>query len=54
MTARRKFIQKIAGLTAAFSAPSLVQQASAADWEKEHHKAGGLTPQELAADEDYW
>ena len=54
MTERRKFIQKIAGLTAAFSVPSLVQQAWAADWEKVHQKAGGLTPQELAADEDYW
>ena len=54
MTERRKFIQKIAGLTAAFSTPSLIQQAWAADWEKVHQKAGGLTPQELAADEDYW
>ena len=34
MTERRKFIQKIAGLTAAFSGPSLMQQAWAADWEK--------------------
>jgi selenocysteine lyase/cysteine desulfurase len=31
-----------------------VQQAWAADWEKVHQKARGLTPQELAADEDYW
>jgi selenocysteine lyase/cysteine desulfurase len=31
-----------------------MQQAWAADWEKVHQKAGGLTPQELAADEDYW
>jgi len=31
-----------------------LQQAWAADWEKVHQKAGGLTPQELAADEDYW
>ena len=54
MTERRKFIQKIAGLTAAFSTPSLIQQAWAADWEKVHQKAEGLTPQELAADEDYW
>ncbi|MEY3676544.1 MAG: Isopenicillin-N epimerase [Bacteroidota bacterium] len=54
MTERRKFIQKIAGLTAAFSAPSLMQQAWAAYWEKVHQKAEGLTPQELAADEDYW
>ncbi|MEY4823402.1 MAG: Isopenicillin-N epimerase [Bacteroidota bacterium] len=54
MTERRKFIQKIAGLTAAFSAPSLMHLAWAADWEKVHQKAEGLTPQELAADEDYW
>jgi len=54
VTERRKFIQKIAGLTAAFSVPSLIQQAWAADWEKVHQKALGLTPQELAADEDYW
>jgi selenocysteine lyase/cysteine desulfurase len=54
VTERRKFIQKIAGLTAAFSTPSLMQQAWAADWEKVHQKAEGLTPQELAADEDYW
>ena len=54
MTERRKFIQKIAGLTAAFSTPSLIQQAWAADWEKVHQKAGGLTPQALATDEDYW
>jgi selenocysteine lyase/cysteine desulfurase len=31
-----------------------MQQAWAADWEKVHQKAEGLTPQELAADEDYW
>ena len=54
MTERRKFIQKIAGLTAAFSTPSLIQQAWAADWEKVHQKARGLTPQALATDEDYW
>lgn len=54
MTERRKFIQKIAGLTAAFSVPSLMQQAWAADWEKVYQKAEGLTPQALAADEDYW
>jgi len=54
VTERRKFIQKIAGLTAAFSVPSLMQQAWAADWEKVYQKAEGLTPQELAADEDYW
>jgi selenocysteine lyase/cysteine desulfurase len=54
VTERRKFIQKIAGLTAAFSTPSLIQQAWAADWEKVHQKAGGLTPQALATDEDYW
>jgi selenocysteine lyase/cysteine desulfurase len=54
VTERRKFIQKIAGLTAAFSAPSLMHLAWAADWEKVHQKAEGLTPQELAADEDYW
>jgi len=54
VTERRKFIQKIAGLTAAFSTPSLIQQAWAADWEKVHQKARGLTPQELATDEDYW
>jgi selenocysteine lyase/cysteine desulfurase len=54
VTERRKFIQKIAGLTAALSAPSLMHQAWAADWEKVHQKAEGHTPQELAADEDYW
>jgi selenocysteine lyase/cysteine desulfurase len=31
-----------------------MKQAWAADWEKEHQKALGLTPLELAADEDYW
>jgi selenocysteine lyase/cysteine desulfurase len=31
-----------------------MQQAWAADWEKVYQKAEGLTPQELAADEDYW
>jgi selenocysteine lyase/cysteine desulfurase len=31
-----------------------MHQAWAADWEKVHQKARGLTPQELAADEDYW
>jgi selenocysteine lyase/cysteine desulfurase len=31
-----------------------MHQAWAADWEKVHQKAEGLTPQELAADEDYW
>ena len=54
MTERRKFIQKIAGLTAVFSAPSLMQQAWAANWELVNQKAQGLTPQEVATDEDYW
>ena len=54
MTERRKFIQKIAGLTAAFSAPSLIQQAWAAKWEAVNQKAASLTPQELASNEDYW
>ena len=54
MTERRKFIQKIAGLTAVFSAPSLMQQAWAANWELVNQKAQGLSPQELATDEDYW
>ena len=54
MTERRKFIQKIAGLTATFSAPSLLQQAWAANWEQANQKAKGLTPQQLASDEDYW
>jgi selenocysteine lyase/cysteine desulfurase len=31
-----------------------MHQAWAADWEKVHQKAEGHTPQELAADEDYW
>ncbi len=54
MTERRKFIQKIAGLTAAFSAPSLIQQAWAANWEAVNQKAASLTPQDLASNEDYW
>jgi len=54
VTERRKFIQKIAGLTAAFSAPSLIQQAWAANWEMVNQKAASLTPQELASNEDYW
>ena len=54
MTERRKFIQKIAGLTAVFSVPSLLQQAWAANWEQVNQKAQGLTPQEIATDEDYW
>jgi selenocysteine lyase/cysteine desulfurase len=31
-----------------------MHQAWAADWEKVHQKAEGHTPQELAADEEYW
>ncbi len=54
MTERRKFIQKIAGITAVFSAPSLIQQAWAADWSVAMQKAAALTPQELANNEDYW
>lgn len=54
MTERRKFIQKIAGLTAVLSAPSLMQQAWAADWSVAMQKASVLTPQELASNEDYW
>jgi selenocysteine lyase/cysteine desulfurase len=54
VTERRKFIQKIAGLTVAFSAPSLIQQAWAANWEAINQKAASLTPQELASNEDYW
>lgn len=54
MTERRKFIQKIAGLTAAFSTPSLIQQAWAANWELVNQSASDFTPQELASNEDYW
>jgi len=54
VTERRKFIQKMAGLTAAFSASQLVDAAWAADWSVATQKAKNQTPKELASDEDYW
>jgi selenocysteine lyase/cysteine desulfurase len=51
---RRKFIQKAGLLAGAFSVTSLFSYAYAADIEHANKKITGLTPGEVAADEDYW
>lgn len=51
---RRQFIQQMGMLAGAFSAGSLFNQLHAATWEAAAKKLTGLSPEAVAADEDYW
>jgi selenocysteine lyase/cysteine desulfurase len=51
---RRKFIRQLGLAAGAFSANSLFNQLHAASWESAGHKIAGLSPEQAAADEDYW
>jgi selenocysteine lyase/cysteine desulfurase len=52
--ARRQFLQKFGMLAGAFSATSLFNQLHAASWETAAAKISHLSPQQAAAEEDYW
>ncbi len=54
MNQRRAFIQKMGLLAGAFSANSLFNQLHAANFESAQKKIQLLTPEQAAADEDYW
>jgi selenocysteine lyase/cysteine desulfurase len=51
---RRKFIQQVGLMAGAFSASSLFNQLHAASWEAADKKVRHLSPEAIAADEDYW
>jgi selenocysteine lyase/cysteine desulfurase len=51
---RRKFIQQVGLMAGAFSASSLFNQLHAASWEAADKKVRQLSPEAIAADEDYW
>jgi selenocysteine lyase/cysteine desulfurase len=51
---RRKFLQKAGLIAGAFSASNLFNQLYAADIEYANKKVSGLSPAEVATDEDYW
>ncbi|MDN3583851.1 aminotransferase class V-fold PLP-dependent enzyme [Mucilaginibacter flavus] len=51
---RRSFIKQAAVLTGAFSATSLFNQVHAEAWKSAEKRVAHLTPQEVAADEDFW
>jgi selenocysteine lyase/cysteine desulfurase len=53
-TSRRNFLQKAGMLAGAFSTNSLFSQLNAADLENANNKIQYLSPEEAAADEDYW
>ncbi len=54
MKSRRKFLQQAGLLAGAFSANSLFNELHAASLENATRKLAGLTPEAIAADEDYW
>lgn len=54
MEPRRKFIQKMGLLAGAFSANSLFNELHAASFSAANRKVEGLSPETVAADEDYW
>jgi selenocysteine lyase/cysteine desulfurase len=54
MEPRRKFIQKMGLLAGAFSAGNLFNELHAASWNSAAQKLAGLSPEAVAADEDYW
>lgn len=54
MEPRRKFLQQVGLLAGAFSANSLFNQVHAASWEAAAQKIQHLSPEQAAADEDFW
>jgi selenocysteine lyase/cysteine desulfurase len=54
MNRRRKFIQQLALSAGAFSAGSLFNQLFAENFKLAERKVGGLSPEEITKDEDYW
>jgi hypothetical protein len=54
MSRRRKFIQQLALSAGAFSAGSLFNQLFAENFRLAERKVGGLSPEEITKDEDYW
>ena len=54
MENRRKFIQQIGLMAGAFSANSLFNQVHAAEISAANQKVQLLSPEDVAADEDYW
>ncbi len=54
MANRRKFIQQIGLMAGAFSANSLFNQVHAAEISAANQKVQLLSPEDVAADEDYW
>ena len=54
MSNRRNFIQKLGLAAGAFSANSLFNQAHAAEFQHLNLHKQGLSPIEIATDEDYW
>jgi selenocysteine lyase/cysteine desulfurase len=51
---RRVFLKQLGLMTSAFSANSLFQQAYAADIERAQQQIAGFTPEQAAAEEDFW
>ncbi len=54
MQHRRKFLQQATLLAGAFSANSLFNQLHAAEIQQAHQRVKDLSPEAVAADEDYW
>lgn len=54
MSQRRTFLKQVGLLTSAFSTNSLFQQAYAADFERAQQLIAGFTPEQAAAEEDFW
>ncbi len=54
MYQRRKFLQQAGLLAGAFSASSLFNQLHAAEMEHAEKRIKNLSPEDVAADEDYW
>lgn len=54
MEPRRKFLQQVGLLAGAFSANSLFNQVHAASWEAAAQRIQHLSPEQAAADEDFW
>ncbi len=53
-SSRRKFLQQFGTLSLAFGTNSLFHQAHAEVFAAANHKVQHLSPEEVAADEDYW
>ncbi len=54
MSQRRVFLKQLGLMTSAFTANNLFQQAYAADIERAQHAISGFSPEQAAADEDFW